>query len=137
MYNKDGSMLYETDNALNGINYGYDDVSNSLDFDVSNTAYTLYMVNGKESYLPRDDSSYWRYFYSMHREEVRWLSFGSEDYTGVVDYTITVSSLPNSWTEVPEPATWALMIIGFGAIGGALRRQAGAKRTVTGYGSPA
>jgi hypothetical protein len=24
---------------------------------------------------------------------------------------------------VPEPATWAMMLIGFGAIGGALRRR--------------
>lgn len=29
---------------------------------------------------------------------------------------------------VPEPATWALFILGFGAIGGALRRRAGAVR---------
>jgi len=28
---------------------------------------------------------------------------------------------------VPEPATWGMMILGFGAIGGALRRRAGAK----------
>lgn len=26
-------------------------------------------------------------------------------------------------TSVPEPATWAFMIVGFGAIGGAMRRQ--------------
>jgi len=24
---------------------------------------------------------------------------------------------------VPEPATWALMILGFGAVGGAMRRR--------------
>lgn len=35
---------------------------------------------------------------------------------------------------VPEPATWALMILGFGAVGFAMRRQAGAKRTDVAYG---
>jgi hypothetical protein len=29
---------------------------------------------------------------------------------------------------VPEPATWALMILGFGAIGGAMRRRTAAAR---------
>ena len=31
---------------------------------------------------------------------------------------------------VPEPATWALMILGFGAVGGALRRRQSVKTTV-------
>ena len=36
--------------------------------------------------------------------------------------TITITyELVNS--AVPEPATWAMMIVGFGAIGGALRRR--------------
>lgn len=35
--------------------------------------------------------------------------------------------------EVPEPATWALMILGFGAIGGAMRRR----QTVTARVQPA
>jgi hypothetical protein len=36
---------------------------------------------------------------------------------------------------VPEPATWAMMLIGFGAIGGAMRRRrtAGATRVRLGY----
>ncbi len=32
---------------------------------------------------------------------------------------------------VPEPATWAFMIFGFGAIGGALRRQRSVKTTIS------
>ncbi len=128
MYNRDGSLFYETDNGQNGVNYGFDDFSNKLDFDISNTSYALYMVNGKEEYLPRGDQSYWLFYTSRWYEQIRSISYGSEDYTGVVNYTVTISNLPNSWTEVPEPATWALMILGFGAIGGALRRQAGATR---------
>ena len=31
---------------------------------------------------------------------------------------------------VPEPATWALMILGFGAVGGAMRRRAAMRTTV-------
>lgn len=46
------------------------------------------------------------------------------DQPGMISGSITLS--PD--VGVPEPATWALMIMGFGAIGGALRRQAGAKR---------
>ncbi|MCW2395902.1 MULTISPECIES: PEPxxWA-CTERM sorting domain-containing protein [unclassified Sphingobium] len=35
--------------------------------------------------------------------------------------SVFVSVVPNA---VPEPATWAMMILGFGLLGGALRRQA-------------
>ena len=38
---------------------------------------------------------------------------------GAVGYAITVTAL--NTTAVPEPATWALLIFGFGAVGGALR----------------
>jgi hypothetical protein len=33
-------------------------------------------------------------------------------------------------SDVPEPATWALMILGFGAVGGAMRRRRAATTTV-------
>ena len=36
---------------------------------------------------------------------------------------ITSSILPAPVAAIPEPATWAMMLIGFGAIGAALRRQ--------------
>jgi PEP-CTERM motif len=38
--------------------------------------------------------------------------------------TLALSGLLNA-PGVPEPSSWALLIIGFGAIGGALRRRAG------------
>jgi hypothetical protein len=37
--------------------------------------------------------------------------------------TLVVSGTPTPSTGVPEPATWSLMIFGFGAIGFAMRRK--------------
>jgi hypothetical protein len=36
--------------------------------------------------------------------------------------------MTNLSSAVPEPATWAMMIIGFGVAGGALRRRPAAAR---------
>ena len=44
---------------------------------------------------------------------------------GYTDATIAVTAL----AAVPEPATWAMMIGGFGLVGGALRRRNAAVRT--------
>ncbi|MBU3078325.1 PEPxxWA-CTERM sorting domain-containing protein [Sphingomonas quercus] len=47
-------------------------------------------------------------------------SFGTQDLAG--DLTASVSGAPGS---VPEPASWALMIVGFGVAGAALRGRRG------------
>lgn len=44
----------------------------------------------------------------------RWLYLGGVTTNGPVNYTLRISA-------VPEPATWAIMITGFGLAGGALR----------------
>lgn len=44
---------------------------------------------------------------------------------GLVTGSLTIAAVAGA---VPEPATWALFIMGFGAIGGALRRRSGAVR---------
>ena len=46
---------------------------------------------------------------------VQGASSGMAAYTG--DFTLSALA------AVPEPATWALMILGFGAVGGAMRRR--------------
>ncbi len=54
------------------------------------------------------------------------LQFGiTEGFYGDNDgyYDVTVYQLGNAVPGVPEPATWAVMIIGFGVIGSALRRR--------------
>ncbi len=43
--------------------------------------------------------------------------------------TLSISQLAGA---VPEPATWAMMILGFGVVGGALRRR----RKMTGFTAP-
>ncbi|WP_337189237.1 PEPxxWA-CTERM sorting domain-containing protein [Phenylobacterium sp.] len=46
--------------------------------------------------------------------------------SGVSQVTITYTALPtNGGGVVPEPSTWAMMILGFGAAGAMLRRRSG------------
>lgn len=51
---------------------------------------------------------------------------GANRGAGTLDGSVTVV---NQNAPVPEPATWALFILGFGAIGGALRRRNSAVRS--------
>lgn len=50
--------------------------------------------------------------------------FGLAVYTRTGPAIFEISGLPVSPAPVPESATWAMMLIGFGAIGSALRRRA-------------
>jgi len=51
------------------------------------------------------------------RVDINSLAFGINGGSGPVDYKLTVTS----FTAVPEPATWAMMIVGFGMLGARLR----------------
>lgn len=44
---------------------------------------------------------------------------------------IAYSSVPETITQLPEPSTWAMMLIGFGAIGWQLRRRKRSTSTFT------
>lgn len=48
---------------------------------------------------------------------------GMADYGANQTFNLTTSQAVSA-AGVPEPATWALMILGFGAVGGAMRRRA-------------
>ena len=57
----------------------------------------------------------------------RWVdvnSGGSDHGLGVDNLTITASLADADAGAVPEPSTWAMLILGFGIVGGALRRRA-------------
>lgn len=54
------------------------------------------------------------------------VSLGLTNMTGPVQYTMS------GFNSVPEPATWALMILGFGGIGAAMRRRQRSGRHLAG-----
>ncbi|MEP1795258.1 PEPxxWA-CTERM sorting domain-containing protein [Parasphingorhabdus sp.] len=53
------------------------------------------------------------------------IEFAEATLTDFLDYGFSLDNLTinQAFGAVPEPATWAFMIFGFGAIGGAMRRQ--------------
>ncbi|SFP98538.1 PEPxxWA-CTERM sorting domain-containing protein [Sphingomonas rubra] len=46
-----------------------------------------------------------------------------EDFCGTANYRLTYDYTPLAVGGVPEPATWAMLLVGFGAIGSAMRRR--------------
>jgi len=46
-----------------------------------------------------------------------------DDLCGTASYTLTYDYTPWAAFGVPEPATWAMMLLGFGAMGAAMRRR--------------
>jgi hypothetical protein len=48
-----------------------------------------------------------------------------------INGTGSVTVTPVTTPGVPEPATWAMMILGFGLLGGAIRRR----KATAGYGA--
>ncbi len=54
------------------------------------------------------------------------LSFGNGSFGGQITFTPMAAA-------VPEPATWALMLTGFGIVGGAMRRRKQSVRTAVSF----
>lgn len=50
-------------------------------------------------------------------------TFGGGDTSGSLSSTTAVFTLSPLITAVPEPSTWGMMLMGFGALGAALRRR--------------
>jgi hypothetical protein len=48
---------------------------------------------------------------------------GQLDFLRIYDTAVPTDSVPGTPGAVPEPASWAMMLFGFGAVGGALRRR--------------
>jgi hypothetical protein len=67
-------------------------------------------------------SGYFGFYYCAQLDAV----FGDAPFYGyTADWRLTQTSINGGeWTTIPEPRTWALLIIGFGGIGAAMRRQA-------------
>ena len=65
------------------------------------------------------DSQAFSFGYSQAGYVLRW---GPDSYDGGLD-NIRFDVRAIGGAAVPEPATWALMILGFGAVGGAMRRR--------------
>jgi hypothetical protein len=61
--------------------------------------------------------------YTVSFQNLAGVAFGSR---GGINATVTLDSV----AAVPEPATWALMILGFGAVAGAMRRRSAQRATV-------
>lgn len=61
--------------------------------------------------------------YTVSFQNLAGVAFGSH---GGINATVTLDSV----AAVPEPATWALMILGFGAVAGAMRRRSAQRATV-------
>ncbi|WP_240047647.1 PEPxxWA-CTERM sorting domain-containing protein [Sphingomonas panacisoli] len=49
---------------------------------------------------------------------------------GSTNNTVSTFTVSRATGAVPEPATWAMMLVGFGAVGGALRRRSKVATTV-------
>lgn len=78
--------------------------------------YFSYSFNGKPYYNgPLSPNA--AYLVQYNRPGAIWIRAVSPD--SPTAYKISVST----WTDVPEPATWALLIAGFGLVGGALRSR--------------
>jgi hypothetical protein len=56
--------------------------------------------------------------------------FGAEDLNGGGDFNYTDLQFIARTGGIPEPATWAMLIFGFGLVGGALRRRQSGKQAV-------
>jgi len=54
---------------------------------------------------------------------------GTFSFTGFTRGTLTVSQIAAA-AAVPEPATWAMMLMGFGAVGFAMRRRPAVKTSI-------
>lgn len=93
-------------------------VSGALTFMVPETSYTFFPAVGYD-YLGVADGTP---LYEEVKYESPYFYFYSDGGLGsTYEYALTVVRLNNGGV-IPEPSTWALLILGFGLVGAALRR---------------
>lgn len=102
--------LYDTQNPFMNNEF---DIADSMDLPGGTEATFLYKLSAGW----RNGSHY------TYRPLGAALAITPLDYPATEPYTYTVTG----FQAVPEPATWALMIVGFGAIGAAMRRRPAAR----------
>lgn len=89
-------------------NYATDLASLTVPYDLG--YFTPQSVNFGTSYLNETEASFRFYYYGVSKDAS--LSFQNIQFTGL-----------DGVSAAPEPGTWAMMILGFGLIGFALRRR--------------
>jgi hypothetical protein len=103
-----------------GAYIGAADAVNTITFDLLGGGTYVYTPTGPNA--PADQTSMFVNFQFTGGEKFTGLTFSTTGTTGFETDNHTVGL-------VPEPATWGLMLAGFGAIGGTLRRRRSVLRT--------
>jgi hypothetical protein len=108
-----GSSVYTTGGFDNGNIYQYD-LSGNL---VSTITTSLTEIGGL-AYDP-SDNTFWAGDYDrLNHLSITGATLGSLSLPGAFHDGLAIGDL----TAVPEPSTWSLMLVGFGAMGSAMRR---------------
>ena len=106
------SFLYGSIDAYNSITFKYAEGSNIADLTFTGEDFAA-LANGSQS--GSDTNKYIQFNLGNTGDKIRSVEFGSGQDAFEIDNLYV--------NAVPEPAAWALMIAGFGVIGGALRTR--------------
>jgi hypothetical protein len=105
--------------ASTTINWVWD---NGVNFASGASTYGTFLMNGAGSGYTGSDYSNWVDFTYDYSNPGK-LTFSDAGFGNAASSIDQMISGSISAAGVPEPATWALMILGFGAVGGTMRRR--------------
>lgn len=126
-FNTFGESLDNDQGATNSLLFSFGSAVSALGFNfgASDSVWTLEIFSGATSLetlaISPTFGSNDKAFFGLTGTNITsaTLSGDQNDYIFVDNFTYVADAMG----AVPEPATWAFMIFGFGAIGGAMRRQ--------------